>query len=131
MSDAVIGTGIDLVECARVRRSVEKFGRRFLDRVFSSDEQNYAERQRHSCRCLAARFAAKEAFAKALGVGIGARLRWTDIEVRRRDTGEPYLQLTAAGESALRRRGGKRVHLSLTHTERYAAATVVITGATV
>ncbi|MDR1304187.1 MAG: holo-ACP synthase [Verrucomicrobiales bacterium] len=129
MSETILGTGLDLVECDRIRQSVEKFGARFLRRVFCVAERDYAQRQKFPHRHLAARFAAKEAVGKAFGIGIGAQLGWRDIEVRRGDRGEPRIQLRGGGAALLRQRGGGRVMVSLTHTEHYAAATAVIVSA--
>ncbi|MDR1190605.1 MAG: holo-ACP synthase [Verrucomicrobiales bacterium] len=126
MGETILGTGLDLVECDRIRASVEKFGEQFLAKVFLPAERDYAKRQRFPHRHLAARFAAKEAVGKAFGTGLGARLGWRDIEVKRDVDGRPFIQLHANGEELLRRRGGGRVMLSLTHTEHYAAATALI-----
>ncbi|MDR2463051.1 MAG: holo-ACP synthase [Verrucomicrobiales bacterium] len=129
MGETILGTGLDLVECDRIRASVEKFGEQFLAKIFLPAERDYASRQRFPHRHLAARFAAKEAVSKAFGTGIGPRLGWRDIEVRRDADGQPLIQLHANGAELLRRRGGGRLILSLTHTEHYAAASVILTGA--
>ncbi|MDR0533417.1 MAG: holo-ACP synthase [Verrucomicrobiales bacterium] len=126
MGETILGTGLDLVECERIRQSVEKFGERFLERIFLPGEVAYASHQKYPHRHLAARFAAKEAVSKAFGTGIGERLGWHDMEVSRRENGEPYLQLHANGEKLLRERGAGRVMISLTHTEHYAAATAIL-----
>jgi holo-[acyl-carrier protein] synthase len=126
MSETILGTGLDMIECERIRQSVEKFGARFLDRIFHADEREYANRRKFPHRHLAARFAAKEAISKAFGTGIGGRLGWKDLEIRRHANGAPYLQLHANGEKLLRERGADRVMISLTHTEHYAAATAIL-----
>jgi holo-[acyl-carrier protein] synthase len=122
MSETILGTGLDLVECDRIRRSVEKFGERFLGRVFHAGERDYASRQRFPHRHLAARFAAKEAVNKAFG----GRLGWKDMEIRRHASGEPWLRFHANGEKLLHEHGVGRVMISLTHTEHYAAATAIL-----
>ncbi len=129
MSGQVLGTGIDLVECERIEQSLAKFGDRFLNRVFLASEVAYANSQKYPARHLAARFAAKEAVSKAFGTGIGAMLGWHDMEVARRESGEPHLILHGAGLALLRERGGTKVWLSLTHTDHYAAASAVLVGA--
>lgn len=129
MNGRVLGTGIDLVECARIARSMEKFGDRFLDRVFLPGEVAYARSQKHPERHLAARFAAKEAVSKAFGTGIGAELGWKDIEVRRLPGGAPVLVLHDGGLELLRARGASEVMISLTHTDHYAAASAVLVSA--
>jgi holo-[acyl-carrier protein] synthase len=129
MSGRVLGTGIDLVECARIAQSLEKFGDRFLNRVFLPSEIEYARSQKHTARHLAARFAAKEAVSKAFGTGIGAQVGWKDMEVRRRESGAPYLALHGAGLEFLQAHGGGEVLISLTHTDTMAAASAVWVGA--
>jgi holo-[acyl-carrier protein] synthase len=78
---------------------------------------------------LAARFAAKEAVSKAFGTGIGAELGWQDIEICRRESGEPYVVLHGKGQTLLQTRGGRIVHLSLSHTEKHATAMAILEGA--
>ena len=87
----ILGTGIDIVEIPRIQQSVERFGQRFLDRVYTAAEQAYCLRKRRSAESLAARFAAKEAGAKALGTGISRGVNWLEIEVTREPGGRPTL----------------------------------------
>ena len=124
----IIGVGMDLVEVARVARACDRFGERFLQRVFSEEEIRYCQSFADPNPHLAARFAAKEAVSKAFGTGIGSHLGWQDIEVRRRESGQPYAVLHGKGARLLEEMGGKVVHLSLTHTESHAAAVAVIEG---
>ena len=124
----ILGTGIDIIEVARIAASFEKFGERFLNRVLLPDEIAYCLLHKNPAPFLAVRFAAKEAISKAFGTGIGARLGWHDLEIRRKETGEPYLVMHGKGAELLAARGGKKVHLSLTHTEIYAAATAILEG---
>ena len=124
----ILGTGIDLIEVARIAASYEKFGERFVNRVLLSGEIAYCLAHKNPAPFLAVRFAAKEAVAKAFGTGIGAELGWQDIEVRRRETGAPYVVLHGKGEKIFVARGARQLHLSLTHTENYAAATAVLEG---
>ena len=88
----IVGSGIDLVEIARIQQSMERFGQRFLKRVYTSAEQAYCLRKRNSAESLAARFAAKEAGAKALGTGISQGVSWLEIEVVREPSGRPTIQ---------------------------------------
>src|ERR1017187_9416480 len=88
----IVGTGIDLVEIDRIHRSIERYGPRFLNRVFTPAEQAYCLRKRKSAESFAARFAAKEAGAKALGTGISFGVSWLEIEVVREPSGRPTLQ---------------------------------------
>jgi len=88
----IVGSGIDLVEISRIHQSMERFGPRFLDRIFTAAEQAYCLRKRKAAESLAARFAAKEAGAKALGTGISRGVNWLEIEVVREPGGRPSLR---------------------------------------
>lgn len=122
----VLGVGIDLIEIDRIQASYEKFGRRFVDRILLPDEIEYCLSHRQPGPFLAARFAAKEAVSKAFGTGIGAELGWHDMEVRKRESGEPYVVLHGKGQELLRARGGREVLLSLSHTQSHATAVAVL-----
>ncbi len=122
----ILGTGIDLVEVARIATSVEKFGEAFLARVLLPEEITYCRSHKNPAPFLAARFAAKEAVAKAFGTGIGAQLGWLDIEVCRQETGQPLVVLHGRGAGLFAACGARWLHLSLTHTEQYAAATAIL-----
>ena len=125
----ILGTGIDIIEVARIRASFEKFGERFLRRILRPEEIAYCLTHKDPAPFLAARFAAKEAVSKAFGTGIGRHLGWQDIEVRKKESGEPFVTLHDAGSALLAARGGARVLLSLSHTESYAAAVAVLEAA--
>src|SRR5256886_2057309 len=88
---SVLGIGVDLVECARIQHSLDRFGDRFLHRVFTGGEIEYSMSMKFPARHLAARFAAKEAVSKAFGTGIGKAMGWRDIDVRKKPSGEPFL----------------------------------------
>jgi len=124
----ILGTGIDLIEVARIASSFTKFGERFVNRVLLPDEIAYCLAHKNPAPFLAVRFAAKEAVSKAFGTGIGARLGWRDIEIRREESGQPFVVLHDKGRTLLEERGGRRVHLSLSHTEKHAAATAILEG---
>src|SRR6266536_3640403 len=118
----ILGTGIDIIEVSRIRASHEKFGERFLKRILRPREIAYCLSHRFPAPFLAARFAAKEAISKAFGTGIGKQLGWQDMEVGRKQSGEPFVILHGDGLQRMRERGGRIVQLSLSHTETYAAA---------
>lgn len=124
----ILGLGIDLTEVARIRASHERFGDRFVRRVFRDSEIEYCLAHRDPAPYLAARFSAKEAVSKAFGTGIGAELGWHDIEVVRLGSGQPTVRLHERGAALLASRGGRLIHLSLTHTVDHAAAVAVIEG---
>ncbi len=125
----VIGTGIDLVPVARFGRFQERRGERGLRRLFTPDELAYCLRIAVPERSLAARFAAKEAFFKAMGTGYGRESGgWTDVEVFREASGRPCIRLHGRAARFAAGRGVRRIHLSLTHTDDVAAAFVVLEG---
>ena len=122
----ILGTGIDLIEVARIRASYEKFGERFALRILVGGELEYCLSHKDPAPFIAARFAAKEAVSKAFGTGIGASIGWHDIEVRRKESGEPYVVLHGKGESLFRAREATRLHLSLSHTVQHATAISIL-----
>jgi holo-[acyl-carrier protein] synthase len=122
----IVGSGIDLVEIGRIQRSVERYGQRFLDRVFTAAEQAYCLRKRRAAESLAARFAAKEAGAKALGTGISQGVNWLEIEVVREPGGRPALRFYGRAAQFALRLGARRAALSITHTADLAMASVVL-----
>src|SRR5258708_32031553 len=118
----ILGMGIDIIEVGRIRSSYERFGERFLNRLLLPGEIAYCLSHKSPAPFLAARVAAKEAISKAFGTGIGAQLGWKDMEVARRDSGEPYVILHGHGETLLKARGGCIVLISLSHTQEHATA---------
>ena len=122
----IVGSGIDLVEIARIQMSMDRFGQRFLDRVYTAAEQAYCLRKRKAAESFAARFAAKEAGAKALGTGISHGVNWMEIEVAREAGGRPTLQFHGRAAKYAARLGARRAALSITHTTTLAMACVVL-----
>ena len=124
----ILGTGIDIVETQRIEASIERFGERFLDRVFLPNEVAYARSMKKPSLHLAERFAAKEAISKAFGTGIGKELGWKDMEICRRASGEPFVVMHGKGLELMKTRGATRVLVSLSHTDQYGTASAVIEG---
>lgn len=122
----IVGSGIDLVEVGRIHDSVERFGPRFLNRVFTAAEQAYCLRKRRPWESLAARFAAKEAGAKALGTGISRGVNWLEIEVVREPGGRPALTFHGRAAEIAASLGARHAALSLTHTVDLAMASVML-----
>ncbi|MDQ6632629.1 MAG: holo-ACP synthase [Verrucomicrobiota bacterium] len=122
----ILGTGIDIIEVARIKASYEKFGERFLNRILRGAEITYCLSHKNPAPFLAARFAAKEAISKAFGTGIGAQLGWQDLEIGRKESGEPFVIFYTAAEKLLQQRGATRVHLSLSHTDQHAIALAIL-----
>jgi holo-[acyl-carrier protein] synthase len=125
----ILGTGIDIIEVDRIDAAHKKFGERFLNRILLAGELAYCLSHKHAAPFLAARFAAKEAVSKAFGTGIGADLGWQDIEVCRRESGEPYVVLHGKGQTLLAKRGARMMHLSISHTEKHATAMAILESA--
>ena len=125
----VIGLGTDLIEVARIERSVERFGEQFLARVYTSGEIAYCRaRNKSAAESFAARFAAKEAGAKALGTGISRGVSWRELEVTRRPGHAPELLLHGRAAEIAAALRVQRLSLSLTHTRGLAMAVVVAEG---
>src|SRR5436190_22700489 len=116
----ILGIGIDIIEVNRIEASYERFGERFLNRILHPNEISYCLSHKLPGPFLAARFAAKEAISKAFGTGIGAQLSWQDMEVGRKESGEPFVILHEAGEKLLRERGAQSIRISLSHTQQHA-----------
>lgn len=125
----ILGLGIDIIEVSRIRASHEKFGDRFLTRILRPAEIAYSLSHRHPAPFLAARFAAKEAISKAFGTGIGAQLGWHDMEVGRKESGEPYVILYGGGQRLLQERKARAVLISLSHTQAHATAVAILESA--
>jgi holo-[acyl-carrier protein] synthase len=122
----LVGTGIDLTEIPRIRNSIERFGDRFLDRIFTPREKAYCLRKRNAAESFAARFAAKEAAAKALGTGISFGVTWLEIEVTREPSGRPGLVFHGRAAQIAAKLGVRNAALSLTHTKGLAMASVAL-----
>jgi holo-[acyl-carrier protein] synthase len=124
----ILGVGMDIVETKRIAESIERFGDRFLHRVFLEGEVAYSRSMKFPHLHLAARFAAKEAISKAFGTGIGHEMGWRDLEIVREPGGAPRVVLHGRAEAFAKARGVQAVHVSLSHTAEYGAASAVIVG---
>ena len=123
----VLGVGTDLIETKRIEESIVRYGERFLERVFTQNEIAYCMRKRkNAAESFAARFAAKEAGAKALGTGISHGITWKELEVLREPSGRPTLHLSGRAAERAERMGVRRVQLSLTHSRELAMAVVIV-----
>lgn len=122
----ILGTGIDLAEVDRIRQSIERYGERFLKRVYTPGEIAYVERKANKFERYAARFAAKEAGMKAIGTGWRRGVTWQDFEVANLPSGRPTLRLTGVAAQVAERMGVKRISLSLTHTTQNGMAFVIL-----
>lgn len=126
----IVGLGIDIVTVSRIEEVILSQGEAFLKRLFTPNEQAYCRAKRNPYPYFAARFAAKEAFSKALGSGMREGMAWVDIEVVHDELGCPFVRLQGGVQSLAERlfqdKGALAWHLSLSHTDEYAAATVVL-----
>jgi len=123
---AIVGTGIDICEVARVRTAIDRFGQRFLRRVFTAAEREYCESKRNRVERYAARFAAKEAAMKAIGTGLRRGVSWQDFEVSREAGGRPTMIFKGRAAEFGTKLGTKSVSLSITHTSEIAMAQVIL-----
>ena len=124
----ILGLGIDIIEVERVAASREKFGERFLNRILHPAEIAYCLSHKNPAPFLAVRFAGKEAISKAFGTGIGAALGWHDMEICRKESGEPFVVLHGKGIELLEKRNARAVLISLSHTRVHATAVAVLEG---
>lgn len=120
----IVGTGIDMVEIDRIAQSIARYGDRFLTRIFTPGEIAYCQRKKNSAESFAARFAAKEAGAKALGTGIQHGVTWKELEVRRLPGHRPNLYFSGRAEEIAMQLGVRHISLSLTHNTTTAMAAV-------
>lgn len=119
----IAGVGTDIVDLARFGEAVRRQGSRFLEKVFTTGERRYCERSARRLEHYAARFAAKEAVLKALGTGWSGGIRWTDVEVVRREGGRVEVKLSGRASELAR---GRAMHLSLSHSQGHAVAFAVL-----
>ena len=121
----IIAHGIDLVDFGRIESMIERHGGRFLDRVFTAQEQSDAEKITNRVEKLAGRFAAKEAVLKLLGTGWRGKIAWTDIEVTNSSLGQPMVNLAGLVIRIAAEAGVEQITLSITHTANFAIASAV------
>ena len=124
----ILGTGIDLAEVPRVRAAIERYGRRFVERIYTPAEIAYVDRKANRYERYAARFAAKEAGMKAIGTGWRHGVRWQDFEVVNLPSGRPTLRFHGVAAQVAERLGVRSVSLSLTHTAAQGMAFVILEG---
>jgi holo-[acyl-carrier protein] synthase len=122
----IVGTGIDIAEVPRIQQSIERFGDRFLQRIYTAGEIRYCDSKVNRAERYAARFAAKEAAMKALGTGWSHGVRWRDCEVVRLPSGRPTISFHGKAGEIAARLGVKNAALSLSHTAEQAIAQVIL-----
>jgi holo-[acyl-carrier protein] synthase len=123
----IYGVGVDLVKVVRIAAAIERHGERFLNRVFTHQEIAYCQGKRRADSAFALRFAAKEAFSKALGVGLRRDgIRWREVEVVPNPLGKPELAVTGRAAELCQEAGITNLHLSLTDENDQALAVVIL-----
>ena len=122
----IVGTGIDIAEVPRIGESIERFGERFLRRVFTEEEIRYCDSKANRVERYAARFAAKEAAMKALGTGWNRGVRWRDVEVFRQPGSRPTIKFHGRAAEFAHKLGAKNIALSISHTPEHAIANVIL-----
>jgi holo-[acyl-carrier protein] synthase len=122
----IVGTGVDLAEVPRIKASIERFGAKFIDRIYTPAEIAYVERKANKFERYAARFAAKEAGMKAIGTGWHHGVTWKDFEVVNLPSGKPTLRFYGVAAQFANRLGVKNVALSITHTKELGMAHVIL-----
>ena len=122
----IIGIGIDLVKSDRIKDAVQKWDKRFLNRIFTPLEQDYAFAHKLPYLHLAGRFAVKEAVLKALGTGWSSGIRWTEISVMNKPTGKPRVEVAGKVKKLMDERGVKEIQVSISHDTDYSIAQVVL-----
>lgn len=122
------GVGIDLIEVDRIALALERQGDAFKQRIFTPAEIEYCDRHRQPAPHYAARFAAKEAIAKAMGTGIGEYFGWKTASVIHGSLGEPKVLLDKQGEDLLKTLLASEIRISLSHTRTLATAIAILTG---
>jgi holo-[acyl-carrier protein] synthase len=121
----IIAHGIDLVDFPRIEEMVKEHDKRFLDRVFTSAEQAYANANKNRIEKLAGRFAAKEAVLKLIGTGWRGKIAWTDIEIINNPAGQPLVTVSGEVKRLVDKLGIKQISISITHTANFAIASAV------
>ena len=124
----ILGHGVDMVNCERLRSSVERHGEKFLSRVFTEAELDYCLSRKRRMEHLAGRFAAKEAVLKVLGTGWRGGIAWTDIEVGNDPAGRPLVLLRGRCKEIADRLGLREICVSISHIETHAIASAIGTG---
>lgn len=122
----IAGIGMDLVEVTRIQESLDRFGERFQRRVFTEVERAYCNALPHPALHFAARFAAKEAFLKAVGTGLSQGLSWKEVGVENLPSGQPVLHVEGKARERAEQMGVTHMHISLSHTQGHGAAVVVL-----
>ena len=122
----IYGIGVDIVKISRFERALERWGHRLRDRVFTPQELSICHNKAHPGRHLALRFAAKEAFLKALGIGMFQGVAWNEIEIINDPLGRPHMKVRGKAEKICREKGIQEIFVSISHEHEYGVAHVLV-----
>ena len=122
----IIGTGIDIVEIRRIRDMLDKHNNAFVKKIFTDSERLEAENRSDMSVYFAGRWAAKEAFSKALGTGFGKSCSWTDISINNNERGKPEVHISGNAASYAEKLEISSIHLSISHEKEYACASIIL-----
>ena len=122
----IYGIGTDIVEINRIRKILAKHKESFLIRIFTDNELKEGKSRKNSAAYFAGRWAAKEAFSKALGTGIGEKCSWTDIEINNKKLGNPVCNISGSAEKTAGQIGVEKIHVSISHEQEYACSTIIL-----
>lgn len=124
----IVGIGVDLCDTNRVRSLLDRYGDRFVNRVFTERERGYCRNERRRHECLGGRFAAKEAALKAIGTGLSQGIRWRDVELVSSERQPPRIEWHRRAAEIAAERGMKTCHVTITHDGGMAVAVVILEG---
>ena len=124
----IVGIGIDLVKNKRIEKAIERWEDRFLMRIFTHQEQDYAKSYASPYLHFSGRFAVKEALLKALGTGLSSGMRWVEMEILNNSRGKPEINVTGRVQALLKEQNVDAVHVSISHEEEYSIGQVILTG---
>ncbi len=122
----IYGLGTDIIEISRIKKIIKKHNDSFLKRVFTQNEIFIGKKHKEPYTFYAGRWAAKEAFAKALGTGIGEHCNWTDIEIMNNQNGKPICSVSGKAEKVIKNSKISKIHISISHEKDYATSTVIL-----
>ena len=124
----ILGIGTDITECLRIARMIEQHGEQFIDRVYTPAEVRYCQGRPQSTQHFAARWAAKQAILKALGIGSAKGAAWADVEIRRDPSGRPAVAARGAIKDLIERQGIGEILVSFSHCRTHASAYAIVMG---
>ena len=128
MGGGILGIGSDITECLRIARLIERHGDLFINRVYTTEEVRYCQNRRQSTQHFTARWAAKQAVLKALGIGTLQGVAWTDIEIRKAPSGRPAVAVRGAIKDIVEQLGVAEVLVSIAHCRSHATAYAIALG---